>query len=450
MYVTKYLVTQPLDAERTLLVNTLSGAVDIIDRESLAALRDTGSLAARPQLAETLRQRGYLFDDPAAEQGLLEQLYRKYCSIERPKTFVICPTHACNLRCRYCFEGDVPATQTKVMTNADVDRVFQAIRTLDPATGGIQLFGGEPLLPTTYAAVGRILKKARKFGMRVSVVTNGTNIERFSGLLRDYRDVLAHFQITLDGPKDVHDQRRGYAGGQGSFEQVVEGVDAALELGVSVRVRINVDAHNIDALPALADYLIGKGWLDDERFEATLAPVTDHHGRTDMPHFLSEDQLAERIVEMRRSAERLDIFGFQLFRVLDHISRVIDGSDAPTVPRFHYCESNNLDCFAFGADGMIYACSEAIGHADMAVGRYQPVYELFEDRLAQWDNRGILTMSKCRDCRVATLCGGGCAYAAIAQNGSSAEPVCQGAEETLTAYLKQVGRKLLQNTVAPT
>ena len=40
-----------------------------------------------------------------------------------------------------------------------------------------------------------------------------------------YREI----QVTLDGPEEIHNKRRPLKGGQGTFDRIVAGIDAALE-----------------------------------------------------------------------------------------------------------------------------------------------------------------------------------------------------------------------------
>ena len=84
--ITKYLTTRPLDRDNTLMVNSLTGAVDIIGNKDKAAIESLMN-GSRPEdirdqhLVSTLRKRGYLFDseqDELRDLQKINSLYEKF------------------------------------------------------------------------------------------------------------------------------------------------------------------------------------------------------------------------------------------------------------------------------------------------------------------------------------------------------------------------------------
>ncbi len=441
MYLTKYLVKHKLDDHQTIVLNTLTGAIDLIDNEFMRYFESPETISPSAPIYQSLLDRGYIYNSKAEEEAKLKALFEKFKGVDRPVMFVICPTYACNLRCVYCFEGDLTQVETHALTVAEVDSIFRAIEALTDKPASIQLFGGEPFLPANRAIISYILDEARKREFTISAVTNGVNLKEFLPLLRPYRDHLIDFQITLDGTADIHDKRRPKAGGQGTFVDIVSSIDDALAQGIRVRVRVNVDRENIGSLTDLANFMIQRGWDKFENFAALLSPVDNHTGET-VPHRLSEDETAKIWLDLKKNFPEVEIFRPDLFRNLDYIISTLK-SDQISYPRFFYCESNNLSCYTFGTDKNIYLCAEAIGDQRTAVGSYHPDLVLDQKALDKWDGRSIMTLKKCRDCAVATFCGGGCAYAAMCINGSIDDPHCNQAEETLHAYLESIKGDLL-------
>ncbi|MEM5687224.1 hypothetical protein AAHB49_15685 [Bacillus cereus] len=60
--------------------------------------------------------------------------------------------------------------------------------------------------------------------------------------------------VTVDGPKNIHDQRRIMTGGQGTFDQIQKGICDSLNHGIRTIVRVNIDQTNIDYVSLLVDY----------------------------------------------------------------------------------------------------------------------------------------------------------------------------------------------------
>jgi uncharacterized protein len=255
--------------------------------------------------------------------------------------------------------------------------------------------------------------------------------------MRQYRGVWRGVQITLDGPQAVHDARRCALDGRGSYEEVIRAVELCFELGVEVNLRVNLDAHNLAALTDLAGLLSERGWTDRPGFRCQLAPVTDHLGTSRYPHTMREDELVAPVMEFRRNHPDLaDVFEFQLFRVLHHLMCVIEGKGSEkTPPRFHYCEADRGDLFCFGPDGLIYLCPESAGNPKNSIGRYDPQYQLWPTALSEWRERNVLSLPECRECSIATFCGGGCGYAALHRYGSPLHGVCAGAPEIFGSYV---------------
>ncbi len=442
MYLTKYLLTHDINDDKFITLNTLSGAIDLVDKQYKRFFDHPDLITADIPIYQSLVSRGYMYESEDAEREKLSTLHEHFTSEDRPVMFVICPTYACNLRCVYCFEGDLTTEQQHILTTDEVDSIFRAIEKLSTTNTSIQLFGGEPFLPSNRKIVSYIIDKAASQDYGISAVTNGVNLVDFLPLLSKYKKNLVDFQITLDGPAEIHDVRRPRAGGQGTFTAIVKSIDAALESGLKIRLRVNVDRENIDYLVEMYELIEGRGWDKFENFVAMLSPVDDHTG-AELRNKLSENETAKIWFKMKEEHPELVIFRPDLFRNLDYIITTIKRKEA-SMPRFQYCESNNLTCYTFGTDGKVYLCAEAIGNQQSAVGVFHPDLVLDENIVDQWNGRSIMTLEKCRDCPIATFCGGGCAYAALCINGSIDDPFCNNAIETVHAYLDSISNDVLE------
>lgn len=74
-----------------------------------------------------------------------------------------------------------------------------------------------------------LLEEAAGLGLqRIELVTNGALVPRFAARLA--RIAGLHLNISIDGPKSVHDALRG----AGSYDDAIGGLDSALRHGVSV------------------------------------------------------------------------------------------------------------------------------------------------------------------------------------------------------------------------
>ncbi len=137
-------------------------------------------------------------------------------------------THACNLRCTYCYNGrHLRRDMSPDVLSRAIDLAFAD----GSGPVGIAFFGGEPLLRFDSLREGVRLARAAsaRTGRPVAfrVTTNGTLLagDRLA-FLRDERFAVA---VSLDGPADVQDAMRPGVGGRSSHDRVVRNVRAAAQ-----------------------------------------------------------------------------------------------------------------------------------------------------------------------------------------------------------------------------
>ena len=132
MHLTKLASLHRLDDDTSLLVNALSGAVDLVGNDLRAKLLEIGA-GERPSLEqdhyESLVARGYLFGSEEEERTALGELHQAYQRVARarPLQLVVFPTYACNLACTYCFEDARARARPEVMAGQQVSDLFAAI-----------------------------------------------------------------------------------------------------------------------------------------------------------------------------------------------------------------------------------------------------------------------------------------------------------------------------------
>jgi len=282
MYLTRFLLIKEIDEDITLLINTLSGAVDLIgkkEKESLSHLQESNSkVLLEKELERKLRKRGYLFNTEEEEKIVFNRLVRLFSrrSVTLPE-FYLCYTYDCNLKCTYCNERHLNSQVKKIkaMQPEQLEAALNVISTMRKISGQkekgvIVLFGGEPLLPINRNLVIKTLNFAKEKNFSVRIVSNGTLIEKFREVLSNCRDIIEVIAISLDGPQAINDQRRKVMKGS-SFEQIVKGINILLSEGLEVEIRPVVDQENIDFLPELANFIIDQGWMSYKNFSTKIA-----------------------------------------------------------------------------------------------------------------------------------------------------------------------------------
>ncbi|MCL6472569.1 MAG: SPASM domain-containing protein [Firmicutes bacterium] len=455
MKTSKYVLSYQISEESVLLINALTGAVDIVDPRVYRFLQAHEPIHVRidNSTIDRLEKRGYLVESDAAEEARLQYIVSKFADSKRQFLFVICPTYSCNLRCTYCFEGELTRDHSAFMRIEDIDHTFSAIDRFMSAYPKrkctVELFGGEPLLPKTKPLVKKVFEKTRERSLLLSIVTNGVHLDKFTDILSANKDIIHSIQVTLDGPQEVHDKRRKSASGRGTFEAVNRSISDLLDMGIETTIRINVDLQNINTIPQLFTHMQINGWLAKPNITCNLSPIQDHAQENKYGYLLPEDELVSKIFDLFKKNPGFEkVFHLNMFRTIAHIRSVLS-SGKPIQPLFHYCEADNLENIVFGPDGYIYACTEVMGSGrKFAIGKFRPTLKVYDKAIDMWSRRSVLTMKKCRQCNIALLCGGGCAYSALSVNSDINKPVCGRAREVILAYLDYIKNDLAKKACA--
>lgn len=372
------------------------------------------------QAIEHLRQSGVLRAGPKPVVRSRPRLTRRL-GIRHLELMV---THACNMRCRYCYGSDdragwQDATHLYGASQAGMswDTARQGVDFLFEASGSqkdlsVIFFGGEPLLEFDLIrqVVAYVRDKERATGKRVSfsVSTNGM------GLSQEVVDFLVReniaCQVSIDGPQAMHDHNRVLASGKGSYDRVMQGVQRLIDRRPGrVPARVTVTGGQVD-LPAVADHLLNLGFGSIH-----VEPVIGASGMAladaDLGRFESQtEQLAEYLVNRVKEGR---IFNFSnLVRHVRQI-RVIDQRLA------HYCGAART-YLALGQDGAFYPCHRFVGMADYRMGDLATGFDdTLQKRILHLtvDNR-----PGCSECWARYLCGGGCWKHGVDVNGDLAEP----------------------------
>ena len=165
-------------------------------------------------------------------------------------------TDRCDLRCTYCMAENMTFLPRKdILTFEEMDRLVAAF--IARGVRKIRLTGGEPLVRRDVMSFIDGLSRHLKSGAadEVTLTTNGTQLEQYADDLA--RAGVKRLNVSLDS-RDPEIFKR--LARRDKLSQVLNGIDAALEAGLKVKLNtVAMKGVNQAEIPDLMAWAHGKG-----------------------------------------------------------------------------------------------------------------------------------------------------------------------------------------------
>lgn len=412
---------------RNYIYNTLSCAI-VSCRDELIQLLNNNELDKISNEEMSLLKKNNLiingvFDELSAYKFYYNSV--QYNQAPEELRLVILPTYQCNLRCTYCFEEDCKNTSDRLNTNK-INQILEFLKSEieNPLRNykkvALTLFGGEPFLCPNEChqlleGVSR-LSADYNLEMTSSAISNATLIteEIIDELIIPYNIRL---QITLDGLKDQHDQKRKFANGKGSFEIINCAINNLNQKGCSSQIdlRLNIDNQNVDSIESVfKEYSDKTGYM----YVGLLRPAG--HNTCNSESCITDDdyltKVRPKIIESIRkykAATRYIPFGKQ-----------------------RPCALVRVGCFIIDPVLNVYKCDNLVGRPEYAIGK---IVDGKLTKSVSFYSQGAWSpfdSEKCIKCKLLPACGKSCAYKCLLANGDMNEPTCAMTEQQLIARIK--------------
>lgn len=251
------------DSDKYFLFNTNTGATFLVDTFIKQKIERGDMKFLSAEKRKEYEDAGIILSDEIDENRIFLYNYNKQKYNNEVLNLTILLTYDCNLRCVYCYEGAGEQNKGSLSTETR-EAIFEFIKKQmeqrKSKVLSVVLFGGEPLL--NFEQNVKWLDQIKQYCdmnnivFVTTLITNGILINEYvMNKLIEYN--CQTIQITLDGLKEIHDSRRKYKDGRGSFDEVLNGIrmiynNAKLNNPV---IRINIDKTNIDEVKRLLVYL---------------------------------------------------------------------------------------------------------------------------------------------------------------------------------------------------
>ena len=398
-----------------IMINLINGATDIVERKNYNLIINKQFDKLDKEIIKCLESRRYLFKSEKDYKKFIDELDNRIEELEKSATpnFLVIPSYACNLNCIYCYEQTYMIKGTtdidpKEMVNIQFDRIDKIMNAYELKYGKnykdirITIMGGEPLLRCNKNVINHIFESAKKRNYTIDIVSNGVDLNYYIDLFNKYKDTLKHIQVTIDGVKEIHDKRRVFHNGSGSFDLIMKNIKTAIENDIEIVLRVNVDSTNINELPDLANVLVEQ-FEYNEKLRPYLYLLQDG-GCSGEKNIVEEKTGIEKIFELEEKNSNMSIFK-KKFHPENFIESIFN--DIPYQPILRHCGASKNQ-FILDCKSNIYKCWHGIGNNDYRVGVFYPNYSLDEEKIKTWFDRSVKVIPKCRNCKYRYICGTGC------------------------------------------
>ena len=386
------------------IFNTLQKSLARVDTKTHWKLENSPSELSIDQKS-TFQKLGLLVEDDTNELNLFRMHHESI--LYRADTFSIALmiTKRCNCKCLYCYEEGYRECDEFDSEESEFD-ILNSRKLIEFILGMTSAFqqkkvdfsfhGGEPSLRIDL--IRELTKKIRAalneagIEVRFSMVTNGTLIEpEILGILM--KAGIDRLLFTIDGSAVVHDYRRPFVNGKGTYHVVYENMRNAIEQGMKVFLGINIDNHNASTLFPLLEQL-ASDFKNKENLQLIFAFVTPGKESTsfcDKYCFTQKDDKCEAMMGLYEKAHSLGL-------------NIAEPVGSP------YCSARALTDVILSPDGNVYKCTSLAGQEEAFVGSIfdgaERVIKGSSEFVYGWNSYEYT--EQCRTCKFLPMCLGGC------------------------------------------
>ncbi len=398
----RYNIRVPLRGDKELAYNSLTGSFAMWEADDLATFAriEAGDLKVGSPEADPFVRMGYAVPEETDELLELESRYNEFRANPSGMVLTIAPTLACNFACDYCFQGlDKP---TDCMTEEVQDKLVAFVKEESKYFRSLHItwYGGEPLL--AMSAIRRMSAQMidwcnqKKRGYTGFIVTNGYKLnQKIAEELLSLK--VTNAQVTVDGAAHDHDQRRPLVSGRGTYQTLVENMEAVVKnTEMMITLRINIDSRNRAGIEGLLDDLAARGVGCRKNFAVYFAPV---EGITDSCASAQHEAMGKTAYGKLEA----ELTKYAMDRGL---------TGAPKPPTFlGMCVAARPRGLVAVPNGDLHKCWDTVMFHEMRIGTLDDPKSLDENTLHhRWLAWTPFGNPVCRACKIVPNCSGMCAY----------------------------------------
>ena len=342
---------------------------------------------------------------------------------------------ACNLSCSYCYTSGLKEYAVRNRMRPEILKAVIDFFCGDQNDIEFIWHGGEPLLAGLefYREVVEIQHTWEKQGKKIKnfLQTNATLIT--SEWIRFFAENNFLVGVSLDGPKEFHDQVRCYSTGKGSHDKVMRGISLLHQAGIFNGIICGISTVNHGFPKEIFNF-----FLAENIKKLKFARVKNiGHCNNVSSLVISPAQYADLMIAIFDLWLELDDPEIEIRDIQSVVSLILGG--------------NKRECIYMGqcdqfvtvySDGSIYGCDSFPKTDALRFGSVFDKPTVVRSNLRLQSFRKLLEKRKelCRTCNWYFICKGGCAKDCYEQL-NSVEPLSEVCEN-LQRYFEHISTKI--------
>ena len=336
----------------------------------------------------SLKELNIILEDNIDEYRLYKY-YTNSIKYNRKKLDVVIHlSYKCNLACTYCYQDEMKNAH-EIISYDTLQQIYNLIEeeVLNNGITEVSLcyIGGEPLLhPEKIIFLEKKLTNLKQIKSSSLVVTNGSFLDKeMCEQLLKYN--IKNYQITLDGPKEIHDKYRYITPKRGSYEDIMKNIKEIDKL-CNIYLNVNLTEKTINSVPKLLNELSGI------KLNLIFSSVFDSLGQCKSQQHADESSSYSWLKAHEYAMEKG--YRFEPFYR----------------DRKNACFYNTNASYIFSPEGRIYSCISAVGKKEFEIGAIKNIEnESFHLMKSQFVEEEALN-TECKECEILPICNGGCFY----------------------------------------
>ena len=371
-----------------------------------------------------LLDKNFIYDSKNVDEyELIKPIIHKYLKEvqtgESITKLLLYVTGNCMLKCSYCYLNDAEAMATTTNTlncsrnnmtwdiakNA-IDKFHDIVYKFNQKKVHVRFMGGEPFMnfPIIKKSIEYINETFKDIEVVFHCNTNGVALTdemiKFWIIEGNKGIHSTDIEISIDGPKDCHDEFRVYANGMGTFDKCLETLKKFIEFGCPkerIDIACTLNKMNYDKLRELIDMAHSIG--------LTLIEINTLIFDSPMDILDDVEKRVNALIDARIYASKKGI------KVTGKWFKLFERLNAPVL---NYCGRIGQQ-FSIDLDGNVFPCTgyfKNLGH----INNWEKIIK--DDVYVGLASRVVGKLEECKDCSIECVCAGGCPASAESSYGS--------------------------------